>query len=125
MLVIVSDLHLTDGSSGETIQAGAFRGFRESLEEMARDASWRKDGTYLPVKTIDLVLLGDVFDLLRSTQWPEGRIKLDGSEDRSAHRSLGMTCDAVSAAGLITPPQACFLTRPQNMILTRSRIMIF
>jgi len=35
MLVIISDLHLTDGTSGETIRAGAFRAFRESLRELA------------------------------------------------------------------------------------------
>ena len=42
MLVIISDLHLTDGTSGETINAGAFRVFRERLSDLAYDASWRK-----------------------------------------------------------------------------------
>jgi UDP-2,3-diacylglucosamine pyrophosphatase LpxH len=36
---------------------------------MAFGASWRADGTYRPVERIDLVLLGDTFDLLRSTRW--------------------------------------------------------
>ncbi len=69
MLVIISDLHLTDGTSGETISSGAFRIFRARLSDMAYDASWRLDGRYKPVKKLDLILLGDIFDLIRSTKW--------------------------------------------------------
>ena len=69
MLVIVSDLHLTDGTTGLRISAGAFRVFRERLESMAYDASKRNSDTYVPIWEFDLVLLGDIFDLLRSTQW--------------------------------------------------------
>jgi hypothetical protein len=69
MLVIISDLHLTDGTSGETIRAGAFRAFRESLRELAYDASWRSEKSYVPVDGIDLLLLGDILDVIRSTKW--------------------------------------------------------
>ena len=69
MLVIISDLHLTDGTSGETIRPGAFREFRESLRELAYDASWRSDKEYVPIDGIDLVLLGDILDVIRSTRW--------------------------------------------------------
>jgi len=69
MLVIISDLHLTDGTSGETIRAGAFRAFRESLRELAYDASWRSEKSYVPVDRIDLLLLGDILDVIRSTKW--------------------------------------------------------
>src|SRR4051812_21131388 len=69
MLVIISDLHLTDGTSGETIRPGAFRAFRESLRELAYDASWRNEKQYFPVDGIDLVLLGDILDVIRSTSW--------------------------------------------------------
>ena len=69
MLVIISDLHLTDGTSGETIRVGAFRSFRESLRELAYDASWRDDNHYVPIERIDLVLLGDILDVIRSTKW--------------------------------------------------------
>ena len=69
MLVIVSDLHLTDGTTGLRIPSGAFRVFRERLEDMAYDASKRDENTYKPIREFDLVLLGDIFDLLRSTQW--------------------------------------------------------
>ena len=69
MLVIVSDLHLGDGSTGGTISPGAFHIFAERLRELAVAASWRADGSYRPIDRIDLVLLGDVLDVIRSTRW--------------------------------------------------------
>jgi UDP-2,3-diacylglucosamine pyrophosphatase LpxH len=69
MLVIISDLHLTDGTSGETIRTGAFKAFRERLRDLAYDASWRSDDEYRPLEGIDLVLLGDILDVIRSTRW--------------------------------------------------------
>jgi len=71
MLVIVSDLHLTDGTSGETVHDGAFRMFRERLRETALNASWRADGKYKPIQSGDIVLLGDVLDLIQSARWLE------------------------------------------------------
>jgi UDP-2,3-diacylglucosamine pyrophosphatase LpxH len=72
MLVIISDLHLTDGTSGETIRPSAFGGFRERLRDLAYDASWRADGSYRPLEEMDIVLLGDILDLIRSTKWLAG-----------------------------------------------------
>lgn len=69
MLVILSDLHLTDGTSCETLDPGAFRIFCERLQDLAVRASWRSDGNYQPISGIDLVLLGDVFDIMRSSRW--------------------------------------------------------
>ena len=71
MLVIISDLHLTDGTTGTTIGPDAFADFHARLEELAFDASWRSDARYEPIETIDLVLLGDVFDVARSIRWTE------------------------------------------------------
>jgi UDP-2,3-diacylglucosamine pyrophosphatase LpxH len=72
MLVIISDLHLTDGTSGSTISPGAFRLLGERITDLTQSASWRRDGGYQPVEAVDLVLLGDVLDVIRSTQWLEG-----------------------------------------------------
>lgn len=69
MLVIISDLHLTDGTSGTTISPGAFRLLAERLADLTLNASQRRDGTYQPIDRVDLVLLGDVLDVIRSTQW--------------------------------------------------------
>ena len=61
MLVFLSDVHLTDGSSGETIKATAFRIFAENLRKLADSVS--------PLEEIRLVLLGDIFDIIRSAVW--------------------------------------------------------
>ena len=66
MLVIISDLHLTDGTSGSTISPGAFQLLGERLTDLAIGASQRRDGTYRPIERVDLLLLGDVFDVIRS-----------------------------------------------------------
>jgi len=69
MLVIISDLHLTDGSSGETISSSAFKLFKHRLNDMAYDASWRDDENYKPIEQLDIILLGDILDMIRSERW--------------------------------------------------------
>ncbi|BAV08322.1 hypothetical protein SAMN05421788_112131 [Filimonas lacunae] len=83
MLVIISDLHLTDGTSGEIISKSAFRLFKNRLSNMAYDASWRREikdcstctngkvcsNCYRPVECIDILLLGDILDAIRSEKW--------------------------------------------------------
>ncbi|HEX6270160.1 MAG TPA: hypothetical protein VFZ43_07995 [Anaerolineales bacterium] len=69
MLVIISDLHLGDGTTASSIAPGAFRLFSNRLRETAYYASFRKDGTYRPIDSLDLLLLGDILDPLHSTLW--------------------------------------------------------
>jgi hypothetical protein len=69
MIVIISDLHLTDGTSGQTVSEGAFHTFRDRVRDLAYDASWRADGKYRPIDEVHLLLLGDILDVLRSTKW--------------------------------------------------------
>jgi len=69
MLIILSDLHLNDGTTGATLAPEAFALFVDRLKELAITASWRSDGAYRPIERIDLVLLGDVLDLLHSNRW--------------------------------------------------------
>ena len=73
MLVIISDLHLTDGSSGEIINDSAFRLFKNRISDMAYDASWRynekNEEYYEPIKQMDILLLGDILDMIRSEKW--------------------------------------------------------
>lgn len=61
MLLFLSDLHLTDGTSGATIKPTAFRIFAESVKNLASEV---KD-----LKEIRVVLLGDIFDVIRSSEW--------------------------------------------------------
>jgi hypothetical protein len=72
MLAVISDLHLTDGTTGETIREGAFRIFRDRLRELVYAASWRTDQRYRPIQRLDLLLLGDILDVVRSAQWLTG-----------------------------------------------------
>jgi hypothetical protein len=72
MLVIISDLHLTDGSSDSTLSAETFFLFAERLREIATRAAWRADGQFRPLERLDVLLLGDVLDIIHSKRWIEG-----------------------------------------------------
>lgn len=69
MLVVISDLHLNDGTIGPAIQPGALEIFAERLCDLTARASWRADGRYRPIERVDLLLLGDVLDVLQSRRW--------------------------------------------------------
>jgi UDP-2,3-diacylglucosamine pyrophosphatase LpxH len=71
MLIIVSDIHLGDGTCGRSISASAFRLFADRLKELAFNASWRSDGTYLPIKEVNILMMGDILDVLHSALWLE------------------------------------------------------
>jgi UDP-2,3-diacylglucosamine pyrophosphatase LpxH len=70
MLVFMSDIHLTDGMPEgrptETIHSGAFRKFAQYLTDMAQTAK---------AKEIQIVLLGDVLDVIRSEYWLRSSIR--------------------------------------------------
>ena len=91
MLVIVSDLHLNDKTTGSPLDPGAFQIFAERLHETAVRASWRADGSYRPIERVDLVLLGDVLDLTGTTHWATSDVR--PWSDTSAPR----VADAVSS----------------------------
>jgi UDP-2,3-diacylglucosamine pyrophosphatase LpxH len=91
MLVIISDLHLTDGTSGEIIDEKAFRIFRNRISDMAYDASWRRSESasdptacyYQPIECINILLLGDILDMIRSEKWnDQPEINMPWTKDR-------------------------------------------
>jgi UDP-2,3-diacylglucosamine pyrophosphatase LpxH len=120
MLVIISDLHLTDGSSGDTIHQDAFGGFKDSLSELIYDASWRSGGRYRPIEKIDVILLGDILDVIRSTKWLAGEARpwSDMQSEKSIERiseinsavlehnkaSLGILKRLATGSALSLPP---------------------
>jgi len=69
MLAIISDLHLTDGTTCGTVSPGAFQLFAERLEHLAWRASHRQDGSFRPLAHLDVLLLGDVLDVTHSSRW--------------------------------------------------------
>ena len=60
MLILFSDTHLTDGSSGETINQEAFDLFADQVADLARKRQ---------AAEVRLVLLGDGLDVIRSSFW--------------------------------------------------------
>jgi UDP-2,3-diacylglucosamine pyrophosphatase LpxH len=75
MLVFISDLHLADETSGTYLDPATLHVFGERLRYLAARASWRADGTYHPIDRLDLVLLGDVLDLIRSERWLQACVR--------------------------------------------------
>jgi hypothetical protein len=71
MLIIISDIHLMDGTCGRSIPASAFRLFSDRLRELTMNTSWRQDGTYRPIEEVDILLMGDILDPLHSSLWLE------------------------------------------------------
>jgi UDP-2,3-diacylglucosamine pyrophosphatase LpxH len=74
MLVIISDLHLGDGTTANSIPASAFYLFAKRLRQDAHFAAmnYRKDdpyGRYQPFEELDVLLMGDILDPLHSTRW--------------------------------------------------------
>lgn len=70
MQVFISDLHLTDGTSGQTINSGAFEVFRDNLKNLVHAVKAKSTVTELKI-----VLLGDIFDVIRSTKWLEKKTR--------------------------------------------------
>ena len=69
MLVIISDIHLGDGTTASSISPTAFDLFSNRLRETAYYASFRQDESYRPIETLDILLMGDILDPLHSTLW--------------------------------------------------------
>ena len=85
MLVVISDLHLGDGTTAESIPASAFYLFAKRLRQDAHFASLHY-GQYRPIEELDVILMGDIIDPLHSTKWlfpPKGHeryINIDGQD---------------------------------------------
>jgi len=60
MLAIISDLHLTDGSTSTTVHPSAFDLLRREIEAAARTNG---------AQDLRLLLLGDIFDMVRTDWW--------------------------------------------------------
>lgn len=75
MIILISDLHLMDGTAGRhQLESGLFE---DTLEELGRQATAAI--SHLPEKDQDIkiVLLGDIFDVIRTERWflEDGRNK--------------------------------------------------
>lgn len=68
MFIIISDLHLGDGTTATSIPPSAFYLFAKRLRQDAHFASMRR-GRYSPIEELDVLLLGDILDPIHSTKW--------------------------------------------------------
>jgi UDP-2,3-diacylglucosamine pyrophosphatase LpxH len=78
MIAILSDLHITDGSTSRNVDPGAFELLKEEILVNVR----KKKAT-----EVHVVLLGDIFDLVRTDYWaatiPYDRRPWNGTIDRN------------------------------------------
>jgi UDP-2,3-diacylglucosamine pyrophosphatase LpxH len=119
MLVILSDLHLNDGSTAAPLDPAVLDIFTERLRDLAFRASWRADGSYRPVECIDLVLLGDVLDVVRSPRWLQSELRPWNVDQPQFVDIVGSAVDdilkknseffrrlrAITAEGIVSIPQ--------------------
>jgi len=63
VLVFLSDIHLTDGSLGTEIDPRAFKKFADLLLNIIGDPKENR------IKQVEVVMLGDIFDVIRSDLW--------------------------------------------------------
>ncbi len=114
MLIIISDVHLGDGTTAESISPSAFQLFAERLRETAYFASWRADGGYRPIESIDLVLMGDILDPLHSTRW------LDTTPDDPNYiRPWSDLKDPLNAAKLLEVTRAILAENKESLEVLR------
>lgn len=145
MLIIVSDIHLGDGTCGKSISASAFRLFSDRLRELAFNASWQPDGSYHPIQEIDILMMGDILDPLHSTLWLEKRPGQAGyvrpwTDSRLpeyaatlqaiSHNIMQMNADAIryfknlSAPGGLSLPPVSRSGKPDMYSLERSPVNV-
>jgi UDP-2,3-diacylglucosamine pyrophosphatase LpxH len=106
MLVIISDLHLGDGTTAASIPASAFYLFAKRLRQDAHFASLR-NGKYRPIEELDVILMGDILDPLHSTKWlfpapgDEGPIRITEPGEKNYIRPWSDPSDPKFAAKLL------------------------
>lgn len=79
MLVCSANWLLSDGSLTRPLADHDLAVFLQSLTSLAARAGFRRDGRYRPVERVDLVLAGDIFDLLSSARWGGAAGPWDGT----------------------------------------------
>jgi UDP-2,3-diacylglucosamine pyrophosphatase LpxH len=85
MLVFLSDLHFEDASAGKhNINSKAFVGFTDDLKKLSKNA-----------EEIHIILLGDIFDLNRTTSWFEKGITKPWSTDDLCDSKVGLSAERI------------------------------
>lgn len=69
MIIVISDIHLNDGTVCKATDAYAAEMFFQDLEEQIISAGNRADGSYVPIEEVTIIMLGDIFDFIRTERW--------------------------------------------------------
>lgn len=91
MLVVLSDLHFTDGTLGEEANIPA-----RAFEYLADDLRALIENERSEVKDVDVLLLGDIFDVLRSDCW-SGDLMPWAEPGEPLEKRVGETLEEVRA----------------------------
>jgi hypothetical protein len=92
MLIVFSDVHLTDESTAGNVHASAFERLSEEIEDAAQQKAARE---------LHVLLLGDIFDLVRTGWWHEqqaaGKLSVaDRPWNGTLDPSTGMNADVTN-----------------------------
>ena len=123
MFVIISDLHLGDGTIGSSIPTSAFQLFAKRLRQDAFFASTR-GAAYHPVEEIDVLLLGDILEVLHSVHWlyavgDESRLHMTGPGDVDYIRPWSDPHDPKYAAKLLEVTRAILEANKESFEILR------
>jgi UDP-2,3-diacylglucosamine pyrophosphatase LpxH len=92
MLVFLSDLHFTDGTAGKAnVAPRAFEYLRDDLAHLASHPENQ-------IESVEIVLLGDVFDLLRSDKWDDESVMPWGPHNQEMEARVGAILDGICTA---------------------------
>jgi UDP-2,3-diacylglucosamine pyrophosphatase LpxH len=103
MLVVVSDIHLSDGSTANNVHGSAF----ELLSSEILAAKGAKGATEL-----HLLLLGDIFDLVRTDWWHRNTAPADRPWGGTLDPATGMNRDTDAVRGQFEQVFALTLAHP-------------
>lgn len=94
MLVVISDLHLNDGTVCTATDSHAAEIFFLELSNQIEAAGHRcleGQNCYKPVEEIDIVMLGDILDIIRSERWLTDNVRPWDDVEKYAHTATEIT----------------------------------
>jgi hypothetical protein len=86
MLVVTSNWCVSDGTLSAGPPRGCVERFRAEVRRASLRCGFRRDGSYRPLESIDVVLAGDTFDWLVSREWIGDVRPWDGGRRAAAAR---------------------------------------
>ncbi|RSD25430.1 hypothetical protein [Mesobacillus subterraneus] len=96
MIILISDLHLMDGTAGRHHVESEL--FRDTFIELARQANAALNHLNTDDMSIKIVLLGDIFDVIRTERWFQEKVGSEIIEVPLSDRPWGNTANKKTEA---------------------------